>query len=732
MRSFLFAATMFLAAALSFLVQPMVGKLLLPLLGGTPSVWNTCLVFFQATLLLGYLYAHQPAVGPSLHLAVLALPAAAFALGSALMSSPVPIAAAVLPTSQDNPILPVLAVLLLAVGVPFAVLASTAPLLQRWHGGGEGAYSLYAASNAGSLVGLLGYPLVIEPWLPLPAQQWGWAAAALACLALTALCALQARELPRSRESTPGLPERLTWMALAAAPSALLVAVSTVLTTEVAPVPLLWVVPLALYLVSFIVVFSWWPGWARQLAWRGSAPLVLFVMLILMTRSAEPLLLVSLLHLGCFFLLCLTCHGELVARKPPAEQLTSFYLSLSAGGVLGGMFAALAAPVLFARAGLWEYPLTLALATLARPPRPGDEPPGSEYSPSWLDLGLPLALGAATAGLIYLAPAALGPLPTEESGQLGEARAWRFAFQYAAPLAAAFAMAWRPWRLVLALLALFAASHLDDTSSGKLLYFERNFFGSLRVERTLDGKFYRLIHGATQHGQQAVNTDGKPVPLMYYYPTGPIGRLLNALPSERRRRVGAVGLGTGAVAAYARPGEKWTFFEIDPAVVRVATGLGYFTFLATCEGEWEVDLGDARRRLEARADSFDVLILDAFSSDAIPVHLLTREALGVYLSRLSPNGVLAFHISNRYLDLAPLLARLAQERGLALRVDNDFTTAAEAAAGKARSTWVVMARDEAALAPISRDIRWQRQPATPGPVWTDQYSNLLGAWRRDE
>ncbi len=769
-RTTLFAFTMFLAAALSFTVQPMVGKLLLPLLGGTPAVWNTCLVFFQAALLLGYLYAHLAPPRPRLHLAVLVLPILAFGLAAALGGTPIPVVASLLPTTQDNPILPLLAVLALAAGVPFAVLASTAPLLQRWHGGGPGTYALYAASNAGSLLGLLGYPLLVEPWLALATQQWVWAVSASCCLGLIAGCAWLAEDAPPAPAEPVPLWARLHWMALAALPAALLTSVSAVLTTEVAPVPLLWVVPLGLYLISFIIVFAAWPAWAHRLAWRASVPCVLFVSLVLLTRSAEPLFLVSALHLGAFFLLCLVCHGELVRRKPPPAQLTAFYLALSAGGVLGGLAAGLLAPVVFCRAGLVEYPLALILATLVRPPddkaeredipeipatsrqgggivesaavegvrehtqpeaRPAAPPPEPAFH--WLDVALPAGVAGLTVCLILAATPVLGPLPAENSATIVVARVVRNAFQYALPLVAAFALVWRPWRFALALVALFAASHFDTVSTGRPLYIERNFFGSLRVVEPPDGKFVRLIHGATQHGQQAARPEGKPVPLMYYYPTGPAGRLLNALPPERRRRVGAVGLGTGALAAYARPGERWTFFEIDPAVVRIASELPYFTYLATCEGRWDIDLGDARRRLAASTEKFDVLLLDAFSSDAIPVHLLTREAMGLYLDRLAPDGVIAFHVSNRYLDLPPLLARLAEERGMAVRVDHDFfMTDREAAAGKSPSSWVAMARSEEALAPVSKDRRWQRVQVVPGAVWTDQFSNILAVWRRDE
>lgn len=730
MRTCLFAVTLFLSAALSFLVQPLVGKLLLPLLGGTPAVWNTCLVFFQAALLLGYSYAHGSAGMPAArqarwHWLVLLVPVLAFGLGVALVGDPLPVVARLLPTGQDNPILALLLVLLLAVGVPFAVLATTAPLLQRWHGG-AGSYALYVASNAGSLVGLLGYPLLIEPWLPLPVQQWAWSGGVVVSLGLIAACGLLARDGPV--EANQPAPRRLAlgWVALAALPAALLTSVSSVLTSEIAPVPLLWVVPLALYLLSFIVVFAGWSERAQAVTWRVAIPFVLFVVLMLMTHSTEPLLLAGLLHLGCFFLLCLTCHGQLVLRRPPTAQLTAFYLALATGGVLGSLVAGLLAPVVFWRAGLLEYPLALILTTFVRPRQP------VPVRFAWLDVVFPLVLGLGTVGLILLAPVVLGELPADGHVDQPLYRAARLGFTFGVPLALTFALVWRPVRFALALTALLLASWADTTILGRVLTTERNFFGCLRVVESRDGKFRRLIHGATQHGQQATASQGKPTPLLYYHPTGPIGRVLAALPDARRRRVGAVGLGCGAIAAYAKPGEVWTFFEIDPAVARLAQDTRYFTFLATCEGDWTIDLGDARRRLGQRDDLFDVLILDAFSSDAIPVHLLTREALALYLDRLAPQGVLAFHVSNRYLDLPPLLARLGDERGLVVRVDHDYTTESERAAGKSASSWVVLVRQEADLGRLARDVRWFTVPVVSGPIWTDQFSNLLGVWRREE
>jgi len=304
---------------------------------------------------------------------------------------------------------------------------------------------------------------------------------------------------------------------------------------------------------------------------------------------------------------------------------------------------------------------------------------------------------------------------------------------FGVPVIVAFALVRNPVRFAVCLVVLFLAATLNTGPHGETLLITRNFFGTLRVTRTPDGTFTRLVHGTTQHGQQRI---GSPEPLMYYYRTGPIGRLLTHLPPEQRNRVAVVGLGCGAMAAYAQPGQTWTFYEIDPGVVRIARDPAYFTYLRDCRVEPRIVLGDARRRLEREPDgAFDLIVLDAFSSDAIPVHLLTQEAFAMYVKKLSPNGVLAFHLSNRYLDLPPLVARLgaAHDPPFATKSDDDFVTEREKEDGKILSQWVVQYRDATSLGPmVAKDIRWQRQRLTPGPVWTDGFSNLLAVWKRDE
>ena len=754
----LYAATLFAGATLLFLVQPLVGKLLLPLVGGTPGVWNACMVFFQAALLAGYLYAHRSVTRLGvrrqavLHLALLVGVVAAFQAAVAATGSPVPVAASLVPADQDYPIVGVVGLLAVAVGVPFFVLSTTSPLLQRWfaatgHPAARDPYFLYAASNAGSLLGLLAYPLLIEPRLPLADQQWVWAGGVVGYLVLVLACAFTVMRnaecgMRNENHSTVGAgagPEIRTphsalrilrWVGLAALPSSLLLGATTHVSTDLAPVPLLWVVPLALYLLSFVLVFARWPDGVHRAVGRVTPMLLLFVVLSLVTDAAEPLGLIAGLHLAAFFGVCLVCHGELARDRPPPERLTAFYFWMSLGGVVGGLFNALVAPVVFHRLGMVEYPLAITLAALVRPRDAGATGPALRTADAAFVVGL-LALAV---GLVLLVPRALA-LPTEgDPADALVARVVRSGLMFGLPAAVAFALVRRPARYALALAALFVAGALDPGQLGETLHMERNFFGVVRVTKSPDGRFVRLVHGTTLHGQQRADETGPPRPMTYYHERGPVGNLFRALPADRVKRVAVVGLGTGAVAAYARPGQEWVFYEIDPAVVRIARDPRYFTFLSSCRAEaCDVVLGDARRQLARAPDgAFDVIILDAFSSDSIPVHLLTREAVRLYVQKLAPGGVLAMHVSNVHLDLPPLVARLAADHAppLVARYAHDSPSDGEKADGKTASQWMVLARTAADLGPMAGGGYWQavRHPGT-GPVWRDDFANLLSAWK---
>jgi hypothetical protein len=762
----LYAATLFTGAAALFLVQPLVGKLLLPLVGGSPGVWNTCMVFFQALLLAGYLYAHR-ATGKFgvrrqalFHLLLLATVLIWFKTALAATGSPMPVVTSLLPDDEDYPIFGLVALLAVAVGGPFFVLSSTSPLLQRWfaatgHPSAKDPYFLYAASNAGCLLGLLGYPLLLEPRLTLPEQQWVFAGAFCTYVGLVLACALvglrnsecgtrNSESKPREEENARGsefrnpdseirTSRKARWVFLSALPSSLLLGVTAHVSTNLAPVPLLWAVPLALYLVSFILVFARWPEGLHHAVGRLTPVLLLFVVLSLLLDANEPFALVGVLHMGAFFCVCLVCHGELARDRPAPEHLTAFYLWMSVGGVIGGLLNGLVAPVVFHKLGMVEYPLALVLAAAVRPRthERDAEPPLRAF-----DVGVVLVLLALSVVLVLVVSRfVVTPVSVDEPETWGE-KLLRGGLMFGLPAGAAALLVRRPARYALCLAALFVAGVFDVGRLGETLHMERNFYGVVRVSRSPDGKFVRLIHGTTVHGKQRTDEPGRPRPMTYYYEWGPVGRLFQDLSQREQtlKRVAVVGLGTGTVAYYAEKGQEWTFFEIDPAVARIAQNPGYFRFLSCCRAEYRIVLGDARRQLARCQEPFDLIILDGFCSDSMPVHLLTREAFAVYFQKLTPDGVLAVNVTNPHLELPPLVARTAAsfEPPLAVRYRHDRPTEADRAEGKSESEWMILARDDEALGPIAWDPYWDRVAVTPGPIWRDDFANLLALWRKHE
>lgn len=710
----LYAATLLLSGALLFAVQPMIGKLLLPLVGGAPAAWNVCMVFFQAALLAGYAYAYaltrvaNPAAQACAHLALLV--GAALALPIAL-----PPGAADGVPRDGSPALWLLAVLGRSAGLPFFALAASMPLFGSWFArtvSARGAFALYAASNAGSLLGLLAYPTLVEPALDLAAQARAWSAGYAMLVALAALAAVRAAPhgapplAPGARSPAPAPGRRLRWVALAAVPSSLTLGATAYLTTDIAAVPLLWTVPLALYLASFVLVFA--PRPLRPPAWaaRGYALLGVCLLVGLVTESVHSLGIAVPLHLVALFLAALVLHGALAADRPGADRLPEYFLWIALGGVLGGIANALVAPLLFR--GVTEYPLAL-IAGCALLPSADDR---SDARSRALDLALPAALGAALA-LAIAAVQSRAAVP----GWLATVAL----FAPAAMLAHSFVA--RPRRLALAALAIFAASALLHTGHGRLVRAERSFFGVVRLTRDADGRFLQLVHGNILHGRQALDPSARCAPTLYFDRSGPLGDVFRALPLRLGARVAAVGLGAGTIAAYARAGERWTFYEINPDVVKAATR--EFHYLADCGSgaAWTIELGDARLELaRAEAGAYDRIVLDAFDSDSIPVHLLTREALALFLSRLADDGVLVLHLSNAFLDLRPVVAALAADAGLVGLVRDDRDPGV--AAGKEASRWAVLARRSDSLAALARDPRWMALPAPSTRPWTDAHSSL--------
>lgn len=730
----LFATTIFLGALLMFWVQPMVGRMLLPLLGGAPAVWNTAMAFYQAILLAGYAYAHFTTrwLGARsqarLHGAMLLLP---------MIVLPIAIPHGWTPPTMHNPVLWLLALLVVTVGLPLFVVSATSPLLQRWFSvsgchNADDPYFLYAASNAGSLLGLVSYPVLVEPHLRLGAQSRWWAIGYVTLAVLMAACAMGVWRGSSANVVAPqASAERLTarrsvrWVLLAFAPCSLMLSVTTYITSEVAPIALLWVIPLGIYLLTFILTFA-----RRQLLphrWIVRAlPFAALLLLGLLTKTlaTEPqsLMWPITLHCAGLFVVAMFCHGELAGDRPCASNLTEFYLWISVGGVLGGMFNALVAPLMFRT--VVEYPATLLLACLLMPQRKSKADNGRGRL---LDVGLPLLLCLCTWGLIWL----LLRVNVELSGPV-------LGLVYGLPSIWCLSFASRPIRFALGALAILLATIFGLQPRMHTIFLARDFFGIHRVEVfPWQPGVHFLRHGSTVHGMQDLDPERNRVPLMYFSRSGPLGQIMATIPEELKQRVAVVGLGAGTVACYADARQRWTFFEIDPEVVRIARDPRYFTYLRDCPAEVNVVLGDARLSLGANADGqFGLMILDAYNSDTIPLHLVTREALVLYARKLKPNGVLAFHITNRHFDLEPVFGALARDSGLSALCQTDFVTEEEAErTGKVASRWVVMAHDPLQLHALARDRRWQpprRQEGVGG--WTDDYASLFSVfdWRSGE
>jgi hypothetical protein len=736
MQAALFTITIFVSATLLFLVQPLFARMVLPLLGGSPAVWNTALVFYQAALLGGYGYAHLTTqwLGArrqaGLHLALLALP---------LLTLPLAVPAGWTPPTETNPIPALLGMMAVTVGPSFFVVSATSPVLQKWfaatgHRQASDPYFLYAASNVGSLFSLLAYPTLLEPRLRLMDQSRLWAGGYGLLVLLLLLCAVSLWRSPRMTDTpseTPAGPgetedraasvaiapaRRWRWILLAFIPSSLMMSVTTYLSTDVAAVPLLWVAPLALYLLTFIFVFAAKPPLPHTLMVRALPLAVVPLVLVLAMRATQPLLVLIALHLTAFFIVCMVCHGEMAKDRPPVRHLTGFYLLMSLGGVLGGAFNALLAPVVFST--VLEYPLTLVLACLVAPLGQRDSAPRAGRL---LDFALPLALGLLTA------------LLSQSASFLSLTGQGALALIFGPPVLLVYFASRRPTRFGLGIAAILLAGLFQHQEQGRLLYRERSFFGVNRVADDPTGMYRQIYHGHVLHGLQSLDPARRREPLTYYYPTGPVGQLFQSATSGENTRVAVVGLGAGSLASYGKPGQMWDFYEIDPAVARIAQNPRWFTFLSDSPAAVRVILGDARLTLARSGARYDRLILDAYSSDAIPVHLMTREALTLYLERLAPRGILAFHISNAHLDMEPVLAELAADRGLVCRVNDDTDVSAdEARRGKSPSKWAVLARTPEDLGPLAVSPRWlpaRRQPHAR--VWTDSFSSILTIFRWD-
>ncbi len=729
-----FAITLFASATLLFLVQPMVGKMILPLFGGTPATWNTCMLFFQAVLLAGYAYSHFTTSWLGVrkqglaHLVVLCLP---------LLVLPIVINGSDAPSADVHPVGWLLMKLLMVVGLPFFVVSTTGPLLQKWfavsgHPDAKDPYFLYGASNAGSLLALLAYPLVLEPMMSLSGQSDAWRIGYGILLVMIVICAwLMINRQPATTQKLVIKPDEFRmpdasinwrsrgfWIFAAFVPSSLMLGVTTHITSNLAPIPLLWVLPLALYLLTFVIVFSRKPIISQS---RASTLMpFLLIPLVVFTFVGFPKLhwITIAIHLTAFFVATLVCHGRLAQSRPTANHLTEFYLWMSFGGVMGGVFNALIAPSIFS--SIVEYPLAVMFACLLLPKLATDK---NERAFDLKDVTHPLLLAGLAAGLTYGLRNATDTPP------------WAVWFALFAPLAfVCFAFKEKPIRFALGLGVFFATiATYRSLEQGQPLETCRNFFGVKRVVAEQDGGVIKLIHGTTNHGMQFTDAARRSEPLAYYHRSGPLGDVFKTLvPTQPQTRVGIIGLGAGAIAAYAKTGQTFRFYEIDPDVERIARDPNYFTFLEDCQGTCDVVLGDGRLTMATEEnDSFDIIILDAFSSDAIPAHLLTREALQLYRQKLKPDGVIAFHVSNRYLELIPLLARLAEDAGMVGRSKQDAVDYTDSGnAGRLSAEYVVMAHSNERLKALQSKDGWLALRSDQKiALWTDQRTSILSLLR---
>ena len=787
----IFTATTFLSAFLLFLIQPMFAKMVLPLLGGAPSVWAVALLFFQGALLVGYGYAHLlvrhvPAASTGfVHLALSAL---------AFLFLPIAIPAGWSEPPPGDAYLWQLGLFAVAIGIPFAAVSANAPLLQAWfsragHKASADPYFLYAASNLGSLIALLGYPFIFEPVFGLKALAIVWTAGFAALVVALGLCFLRVRAVAAEAEkgadaaspaSAPSLyaptwNARVGWVGLAFVPSALLTAFTNHIATDVASAPLVWVVPLALYLLTFVIVFRERALISRPVLLTAHAVAVLLALLQLSQTEKETWFYAAGYGIAAFVASTLVAHRTLYEARPDARNLTEFYMWMSVGGVLGGIFAALLAPRIFSE--VFEYPLLLALTFACRPGALALIARSRQKMPTVLGYSV-IGLGAALLARFYRSSETLTDLAYDNAPFLIATVVvilislkydWRgkalvllnytfgialitwgptLAFDYdlhlgrwgtTTDIAAIFALValalwYFPPHMLVAALGMYltvvllpSGVHRGDA--------QRSYFGVYRVIQSMDGEFNVLQHGTTLHGAQRIrDAEGNSVadvtPATYYHPESPMAsaiRLTSMINQHEgvKGKFGVIGLGAGSLACYSAPGETWRFFEIDPVVVQIAKSRN-FTFLSNCQPNAEVVLGDARLTFAREEDeSFDLFVVDAFSSDAIPVHMMTAEALTLYASKLKKRGVAVLHISNRYLDLEEVLAATLPTLDVELHalVIEDFVDDGYIKTG---STVVLIGKDKATIERF-RHVEGSRDIVRPTVrPWTDDFSDILG------
>ncbi len=729
-----YTAAIFVSALLLFSVQPLFTKMVLPRLGGSPAVWSVAMVFFQSLLLGGYAYAHylmqirSRVVLIAIHLLLLIV---------ALSMLPLAIANGWGEPPTSGYAIWLLGLFAASIGLPFFALAANNPLLQAWfvrtgHPNGPDPYFLYASSNIGSFLALLSYPVLLEPMFSLQTQNLLWTAGYGLLILLIAGCGvllLRSAEIApqtiedRAKAPAPDWAQRMRWIFLAAVPSGLLIAVTAHISTDVAAAPLLWVLPLSLYLLTWVLVFQSRPLLPhRWLMWLQ--PFAIAGVIVLLAVGGEQNLLLTLGgHLLCFFVIAMACHGELARARPAARYLTGFYVALSFGGMVGGLFAGLIAPFTFS--WIAEYPILIALVALCRPP----------VIERWSGAARWYWLLLVVLAVVLLVPTLTGG---DVFGWLEARRVYVIgAVAGIAPLLAVLLRGdrWKVAATATLALVLLRAYPADEGRVETV----RSFFGVHKIVVTPGGQYHVLMHGTTIHGAERVqNNDGTPIvgrpePISYYHKDGGIGRAIAAIRDRKGGpiRAAVIGLGAGTLTCASQPNENWRFFEIDQTMVDTARDPRFFNFIRNCEPDLQPVIGDARLTFAKEPDGlYDLIIVDAYSSDAIPVHLATQEAMKIYKDKLAPQGVVLMHVSNRHLELSSVVVGIAAANDLKSWVYNEdsgrddeyiFATSV-----------VVSARAEADVGKLASSPQWTLTGANDRQrVWTDDYSNILGAvWRR--
>jgi len=730
-----YTAAIFVSALLLFSVQPLFTKMVLPRLGGSPAVWSVAMVFFQSLLLGGYAYAHylmqlrNRMIPVAAHLVLLIV---------ALLTLPLSIASGWGEPPASGYAFWLLGLFAVSIGLPFFALAANNPLLQAWfvrtgHPNGPDPYFLYASSNIGSFLALLSYPVLLEPMFTLRTQNLIWTGGYGLLIVLIASCGVLLLRSPATAAidtlaedfdaPPPSWTLRARWIFLAAVPSGLLIAVTAHISTDIAAAPLLWVLPLSLYLLTWVLVFQSRPLLPHK--WMLMAqPLAIIGVIVLLAVGGERNLLITLGgNLLCFFIIAMACHGELARTRPAAKYLTGFYVGLSFGGMVGGLFAGLIAPFTFSWVA--EYPILAALAVLCRPP-------AEERLQNWNRWFWPL--------LVIIAVLLIAP--TYSNGKL---YAWLEEQRvYVITVVAMIGMILTVLRvtgtakfagIIVLALVLVRAYPADDGRVETV----RSFFGVHKIVVTANGQYHVLMHGTTIHGAEKFQSDdgtpvtGRPEPITYYHKDGGIGQAIAAIRERKGAplRVAVIGLGSGTLTCASEPGETWKFFEIDQSMVDTARDPKYFSYIQSCAPDLKPVIGDARLTFAREPDGiYDLIIVDAYSSDAIPIHLATEEAMEIYKDKLAPQGAVAMHVSNRHLELSSVVVGIADANDLKSWVYSEDSNR-ESEYIFATSV-VVSAREETDVGKLASSEQWALTEADEHQrVWTDDYSNVLGAvWRR--